>query len=521
MTHPLFDKHRATLEGALAAIQNRGFWSAYPEQPSPKVYGETAADAGKAAALAHMGQRFELGQPEASGWSASEHSPYGVPLGVQYPVSKPQALIDAALAAMPAWQGLGPEGRTGVLLEAIARINKASFEIAHAVMLTTGQGWMMAFQAGGPHAQDRALEAVAYAWREMSFVPTTARWEKPQGKNPPIVMEKRFEIVGRGVALVIGCGTFPTWNTYPGLFAALATGNPVIVKPHPNAILPAAISVRIVREVLKENGIAPDLVTLAVTDDPKATQALATSPAVKSIDFTGSNAFGRWLIDNARQAQVYAELAGVNNVVIESTDSYKAMLKNLAFTLSLYSGQMCTTTQDIFVPAGGIETDEGHKSFDQLAVDLGTALAEVVLASRKIDHPDFPAATVRSPVLLKADTSKESAYLQERFGPISFIVKVPDWRAAVALSERAVQDHGALTVGLYSTKQEVIYAMTAATQRAGVSLSINLTGNVYVNQSAAFSDYHATGANPAATASYTDSAFVANRFRVIQRRWHA
>ena len=144
-----------------------------------------------------------------------------------------------------------------MLLEALARINKASFEIAHAVMLTTGQGWMMAFQAGGPHAQDRALEAVAYAWREMTFVPQSARWEKPQGKNPPIVMEKRFEVVGRGVALVIGCGTFPTWNTYPGLFAALATGNPVIVKPHPNAILPAAISVRIIREVLKENGIDP------------------------------------------------------------------------------------------------------------------------------------------------------------------------------------------------------------------------------------------------------------------------
>ena len=34
----------------------------------------------------------------------------------------------------------------------------------------------------------------------------------------------------------------------------------------------------------------------------------------------------------------------------------------------------------------------------------------------------------------------------------------------------------------------------------------NLTGNVYVNQSAAYSDYHATGANPAATASYTDIA---------------
>jgi acyl-CoA reductase-like NAD-dependent aldehyde dehydrogenase len=112
-------------------------------------------------------------------------------------------------------------------------------------------------------------------------------------------------------------------------------------------------------------------------------------------------------------------------------------------------------------------------------------------------------------------------YTQERFGPISLIVKVPDAMAAIALSEKIVKERGALTVGLYSTKQEVIDAMTEATLRAGVALSINLLSNVYVNQSAAFSDYHATGANPAANASYTDSAFVANRFRVIQRRWHA
>src|SRR5262249_32640984 len=159
----------------------------------------------------------------------------------------PQALIDAALAAVPGWQKIGAEGRVGVCLEMLDRLNKRSFEIAHAVMLTTGQGWMMAFQAGGPPAQDRGLEAgagargeVAGAGGEGGATPGEGRWEKPRGKTPPLVMTKRFEIVGRGVALVIGCGTFPTWNTYPGLFAALATGNPVIVKPHPNAILPAA-----------------------------------------------------------------------------------------------------------------------------------------------------------------------------------------------------------------------------------------------------------------------------------------
>jgi hypothetical protein len=48
-----------------------------------------------------------------------------------------------------------------------------------------------------------------------------------------------------------------------------------------------------------------------------------------------------------------------------------------------------------------------------------------------------------------------------------------------------------------------------------------LTSGVFVNQSAAFSDFHGTGANPAANASLCDTAYVANRFRVVQTRWHA
>lgn len=553
MTQALFELHRPTLDRALVAIRERGFWSPYPEQASPKVYGETAAEDGKRAFSAYLGQEFILGQPGQTGTAAPETSPFGIALDVRYPVCDPLALVAAAQAATPAWQRLGPDGRAGVLLEVLQRINRRSFEIAHAVSATSGQGFMMAFQAGGPHAQDRALEAVAYAWREMHQIEPVATWEKPQGRNPPLVMRKHFEIVGRGVALVIGCSTFPTWNTYPGLFAALATGNPVIVKPHPNAILPIAISVRIIRDVLAEAGIDPDLCTLCVSEDPAVTQALATHPAVKTIDFTGSSAFGRWLIDNARQAQVYAEMAGVNVVVIESTTDYPALLRNLAFTLSLYSGQMCTTTQAILVPAGGIGTPEGNVPFEQVATDLGAAIdrflsdpamavgilgaiqseatlkrideagnwGTVVLASRKLVNPEFPEAQVRTPVLLTCDAADESAWMEERFGPISFVVRTADAAAAIALAEKVITTRGALTLGVYSTSPDYVDAIAEASLRAGVSLSINLLGNVYVNQSAGFSDFHGTGANPAANASYTDAAFVASRFRVVQRRYHA
>ena len=554
MSHPLFEKHRAKLENALKAIQTRGYWAAYNEMPSPKTYGETAVEDGKRAFEAYLDQKFEIDQPGQSGWMGGEQSPFGVELNVQYPVCEAQALIDAGQKAMLGWQVAGCEGRTGICIEILDRLNQQSFELAHAVMMTTGQGWMMAFQAGSPHAQDRGLEAVTYAYREQSFVPTEAIWEKPQGKNPPLVMKKHFEVVGRGVGVVVGCGTFPTWNTYPGLFAALATGNAVIVKPHGNAILPAALTVRTVRAVLAENGIDPNLVTLCVAAQRETTQQLVTHAAVKSIDFTGGNVFGQWLIDNCRQAQVYAELAGVNNIVIDSTDAYKSMLRNLAFTLSLYSGQMCTTSQVLLVPAGGIETEDGHKSYDDVCADLARtieatlakpevalavlgavqsadtlkrineansgALGRVILASKKLDNPEFPNAEVRTPALLACDAADEKSYMEERFGPITFVVKVADTAAAIALSERVVSTHGALTAGIYSTKPEVIDAMTAATWRSKVALSINLTSGVYVNQSSAFSDYHGTGGNPAANASYSDSAYVANRFRVVQRRYH-
>lgn len=554
MSHPLLDQHRALLDHALDTIATRGYWSAFSESPSPKAYGEDAPAAGRAAFEAHLNQPFELNQPGQIGWHTEEFSPYGQDLGVSYPMSDPAALVQAALAAMPAWQALGAEGRVGICLEILQRLNRQSFEIAHAVMMTSGQGWMMAFQAGSPHAQDRGLEAVAYAWREMSFIPGQSTWEKPQGKHPALVMQKNYEIVGRGVGVVIGCATFPTWNTYPGLFATLATGNPVIMKPHGNVVLPAAITVRTIREVLVENGLDPNLVSLCLTQDRKTAQSLYQHPDVHSIDYTGSNTFGQWLVDHCRQAQVYAELAGVNSIVIDSTDDYVGMLRNLAFTLSLYSGQMCTTSQALVIPAGGIQTNDGHKTYDQVCQDLADAVTKflskpetaqavlgaiqsdatlerieqagqgdmgrVVLAPRTLPHDDFPQARVRTPVLLACDAADAEHFSQEQFGPISFLVKAADTPAALALVESLTRQHGALTLAVYSQDESVIDAAVQASWRAKVALSINLTGGVFVNQSAAFSDFHGTGGNPAANASYADSAFVANRFRVVQRRRH-
>jgi hypothetical protein len=69
-----------------------------------------------------------------------------------------------------------------------------------------------------------------------------------------------------------------------------------------------------------------------------------------------------------------------------------------------------------------------------------------------------------------------------------------------AIARDAVRGHGALTL-VYSTREDMIGEAIEVAEDAGVALSINLTGSVFVNQSAAFSDYHGTGANPAANAT--------------------
>jgi hypothetical protein len=75
MPHPLLDAHRTTLDGALKAIASRGYWSPYPEMPSPKVYGETAMEDGKRAIAALTGARLDLGQPGVTGWRSADRSP--------------------------------------------------------------------------------------------------------------------------------------------------------------------------------------------------------------------------------------------------------------------------------------------------------------------------------------------------------------------------------------------------------------------------------------------------------------
>lgn len=549
----LFEKHRAILDRAILANRERVFFAQYPE--NPKAYAEDANAAGLLKFQNSMNTDFsELEQTQPLRFEGEEVSPYlQTGLGIRYPVFADKIVVERAKTAFQSWRKLSVADRAGLLIESLERMKERFFEIAYATMHTTGQSFMMSFQASGPHAADRALEAIAMGYEELTRFPAETTWTKPMGKFD-LSLKKSWRPVPKGVSLVIGCSTFPTWNTVPGMYASLITGNTVIVKPHPKAILPIAIVVAELQKVLVENNIDPNTCQLAVdTSKFPIAKEFVAHPDVKLIDYTGNSVFGNWLeAQSILGKEVFTEKAGVNSVIIDSCNDLKAVVDNLAFAVSLYSGQMCTAPQNFFIPEGGINTAEGHKSFDEVAAALAAAIEGIaahpkmgpgVLAALQNDvtanrvkemaksankqlvnpqtivNEEFPETRLASPVLMQVDGAEEKVFEKELFGPIAIVVKTKNTADSIRLAKQLAQKHGAISCGAYTTDAALMEQIADEMASVFVPVSFNLTGPIYLNQHAAFSDFHVTGGNPAGNASFTDPNYINRRFVWVGQRY--
>lgn len=540
-------KHKNTLLRAVEAIEERNYYSPYAEIPSEKIYGEGSKAKAEQEFKSYMNSKFEIDGIKSDTYLGNEISPYGFSFNTTYPAISVDEIVKSSNLAMREWKKVELDKRAEICLEILDRLNKNSFLMANSVMHTTGQPYMMAFQAGAPHAQDRGLEALAYTYRQLSKIPKKAKFEKPMGKNPPIILDKEYHIAPRGISLIVTCSTFPTWNSYSGLFASLLAGNSVVYKPHNGAILPIALTVKIAREVLAENEIDPNLMNLFISNDRNETQRLAKHKDVKIIDFTGSTAFGDWLEQNSTQANVYTEKAGVNCIIIDDFNDIDKMCRNLSLALSLYSSQMCTAPQNIFIPKDGITSNGQKLSFDEVAqkiatsvekllsddaraveilgaiqnpsickrVDESSNLGAIVSKSRQIKHPLFENATIKTPSVVVVDVKDKDKYHSEHFGPVILLVKTNSAQDSLKAWQETISLHGAITAGVYSSNEKFLDQAVQIAIDERVNLAINLVGQTLVNHSAAFSDFHATGDNKAANCALANDDFVSGRYSIV------
>jgi len=545
----------STLARARQACATRECWSPFPEMPDKYPDAGTAAPAGKAAFAALLGQPFALDLPGVTGRAGEEVSPYTqAPLGITYPQAGPDALFTAAKAAIPGWASATIDTRLALLVEALDRLYRDHlFTLVHAVMHTAGQSYNMAYAGSGVNALDRGIEALVYAEQAMRGVAPQATWARRFGSSE-IRLEKTYRLIPRGVAVCFTCASFATWNAWPSILASLATGNAVIVKPHPASVLPMAITVRVLRELLSERGFDPDLVTLCLdTVAQPLGKVLIRHPDCAIVDFTGSARFGQWVEANAHPAIAFTETSGCNTVVLAGAADLDAAIRSLATTMCLFSGQMCTSPQNVYLPPL-IDTPAGPVARDVVAARLADAIAalsadprraamilatvqapqtlalidriraqagargRVLLDSRAYSHPDFPDARTATPLLVQVGKAARDLYAEERFGPIGFVIDCDSAEDALQQATTDARQNGGITGFLYARDEDFITRAQAAYAGAGAQLTINLTGPMPLNFAAAYSDYHVTGLNGAGNATLTTLAFVASRFAVAQSR---
>lgn len=543
-------KHKDILTNAVKAIHERTFFAQYPEHPG--AYGEEAQKQGQEAFDKLLGNRFDqLKQQNIVEWIGEEVSPFtGKKLGITYPAFNVNDLVANASRVRRQWKDAGPAARAGLLVEALEKIKHRFAEIAYATMHTSGQSYMMAFQASGPHASDRALEATAMGYHEQTRFPSHVVWEKPLGKVT-VKLDKTFRPVPKGISLVIGCSTFPTWNSVPGIFASLVTGNPVIVKSHPGAVLPVAIVVAVVQETLQQNGFDPAVIQLAVDSSAKpVTKMLAEHNDVKLIDYTGGTAFGDY-IESLKNKTVFTEKAGVNSVIIDSAADLDLVFQNLAFSVALYSGQMCTAPQNFFIPSSGVKEGDKIIPYDEVIARFRKAINDLVkhpkmgagtlaaiqnentynrvqqagviggtllLEPVKVENAEFAEARTSSPALIEVEASGKDIYSKEMFGPIAIVIKTGSTDESIRLAKEMAMQHGAITCAAYTTDSGTEQKIYEEMEDAFTPVSMNLSGFIWVNQHATFSDFHVTGGNPAGNASFTNPEYVNRRYVWVGHR---
>lgn len=529
------------LNQAQKAIKSRTFFSVFPEHH--KAYPEEWMISGEEKFNAHLGKYFkEIDFDKSAIWIGEEVSPvHQQKLEIKYPTHPAEVLIKNADECRKSFKNTSIDDRLNVCLNALDRMKERFFEIAHATMHTTGQTFMMAFQSSGPHAADRALEAIAMAHLELTRYQNSVLWEKPVGKTS-VQLNKWFTPVPKGCALVIGCATFPVWNTVPAIFANLMCGNPVIVKPHAKAVLPIAIVVAEIQKSLQAAGLSKQYIQMAfdIATSP-ITLTFAEHEKIKVIDYTGNTDFGN-IIESLPGKTVFTEKSAINPVLIHSSKNLEESLQNLAFSILLYSGQMCTSPQNIYISEKGVKTPERTISYNEVVKMLQKALAEIIenpkIGEGTLGYIQNPKQLVETnnnfnqssnnilmsgkpingkkqtltPIMAEVSSKNQSIINQELFGPFVKVIKTIGLDESIALAKETALKKGTITLLAFCIEEDLKLKIKHEFEEVFTPVSFNLRGNFWVNQHAAFSDFHVSGGNASGNATFTDANFINRRY---------
>lgn len=252
---------------------------------------------------------------------------------------------------------------------------------------------------------------------------------------------KRFPV---GPVLCISPFNFPLNLVMHKLAPALACGNSVILKPSPYTPLTALA----LASLLKRVGVPAGVFNVVVCKNEEA-EFMLHDERIKMLSFTGSAEVGWMLKQKAKKKKILLELGGNAAVIVDRSSDIDLAAKEIARGAYLYSGQICISTQRIFVDASvfdefihrfkfhtselkigspnesgvviGPIIDRAH--FDRIhhwVMEAQTLGAECLMGGKIIDETHH----LYAPTLLTKTSSEMKVVCEEIFGPVAVIEKV-------------------------------------------------------------------------------------------------
>ncbi len=197
--------------------------------------------------------------------------------------------------------------------------------------------------------------------------------------------DRAVELVGRhgegvrfvphGVVVVAPPWNFPYAIPSGGVFAALAAGNAVILKPAPETVLTASL----ISAACHEAGIPRDVLQFLPTADAETGRRLVTHPGVGAVVLTGAFDTARMFLGWRPDLALHAETSGKNAIVVTSAADEEDAVRDIVHSAFSHAGQKCSAASLAIVDAplydGGRFLGRLRDAVESLRVGPATDLA--------------------------------------------------------------------------------------------------------------------------------------------------
>jgi acyl-CoA reductase-like NAD-dependent aldehyde dehydrogenase len=323
---------------------------------------------------------------------ATEEAVGAVPEGTVSDINRAVAAARRAFDEGP-WPWLSPRERAAVMLRFAEELEARTADLVDLNVLEVGslRAWARFLQVGLPmqHFRDMAERVLPQYPFEKPMAPTFGGGTFGSSLAQGVVRREPY-----GVAALVSAYNAPTMLNLMKLAPALAAGCTVVLKPAPATPLETFV----LGEVADAAGLPPGVLNI-VTGDIAAGQALTSHPGVDLVSFTGSDAVGRLVYQQAAPSlkKVILELGGKSaNIILPGADLGRAV-PNVVVNMTAQAGQGCSLLTRTLV----------HESlFDELVGQVKTALDAV-----KVGDPADPATTM-GPLISAAQRAKVEGLIQ-------------------------------------------------------------------------------------------------------------